>query len=168
MVPTFSNQASEFIMTKTSPPIVVEQAFGQSKKTVWNAITQHGQMIQWFFPNIPDFNPVVGFRTEFDVDAGERDFKHVWTITEAVPEEKIVYDWRYVELPGAATVTFEVFDHGNGALLRVTNEGLDSFPAEIPEFSRESCEGGWQFFIQGRLKSFLEPADTETTQADPN
>lgn len=143
-------------MTETPQPIVVEQVFGVSKATVWNAITDHGQMIQWFFDNIPDFQPVVGFRTQFNVNARERDFHHEWTITESIPGKKIVYDWRYTEIPGAAKVTFEIFDQEDGSLLRVTNEGLESFPSNIPEFSPESCLGGWNYFIQGNLKEYLE------------
>jgi hypothetical protein len=33
---------------------------------------------------------------------------------------------------------------------------LQSFPGHIPEFKRESCLAGWQYFIRERLKKFLE------------
>ena len=46
-------------------------------------------MIKWFFDNIPEFKPEVGFETQFNVNTGERDFHHVWTITEAIPGQKI-------------------------------------------------------------------------------
>ena len=36
-------------------PIIVEQSFNVSIKTVWNAITEIDQMRQWFFNNIEDF-----------------------------------------------------------------------------------------------------------------
>ena len=146
-------------MTESSQPIVVEQAFNVSKETVWKAITERDQMIQWFFGNIPDFKPEVGFTTQFSISTGERDFHHVWTITEVIPSEKIVYDWRYTDLPGVGKVTFKIFDKGDGSLLRVTNEGLESFPSDIPEFARESCVGGWKYFVQGNLKNYLDPSD---------
>ena len=143
-------------MTESSQPIIVEQAFNVSKETVWKAITEHKQMVNWFFDNIPEFKAEVGFETQFNVDAGGRDFLHLWKITESIPEQRIVYDWRYREFPGAGTVTFEIFEEGEGSRLRVTNEGLGSFPQDIPEFTRESCEGGWRYFIQGNLKKYLE------------
>lgn len=136
-------------------PIVVEQDFDVSPDLLWQAITQHSQMVQWFFDNIPAFEPEVGFQTQFAVSTGEREFHHLWTITEAIPGRKIVYDWRYQDLPGVGKVTFEVFPTDNGSRLRVTNEGLETFPQDVPEFARESCVGGWQYFIQGNLQKHL-------------
>ena len=146
-------------MTETLEPIIVEQAFDVSKETLWKAITERDQMIKWFFDNIPDFKAEVGFETQFNVNAGERDFLHLWKITEAIPEQKVVYDWRYPNIPGIGKVTFEVFAEGEGSRLRLTNEGLESFPKDVPEFTRESCEGGWKYFIQGNLKNYLEAAE---------
>jgi uncharacterized protein YndB with AHSA1/START domain len=116
-------------------------------------------MIQWFFDNIPEFKPEVGFGTQFNVNTGERDFHHVWTITDVIPGQKIVYDWRYTDLPGEGKVTIEIFDEGDGSRLRVTNEGLESFPRDIPEFARESCVGGWKYFVHGNLKNYLQTAN---------
>ncbi len=146
-------------MTETLEPIIVEQAFDVSKETLWKAITERDQMIKWFFDNIPEFKAEVGFETQFNVNAGERDFLHLWKITEAIPEQKVVYDWRYPNIPGIGKVTFEVFAEGEGSRLRLTNEGLESFPKDVPEFTRESCEGGWKYFIQGNLKNYLEAAE---------
>lgn len=147
---------SSFKTGKDSPPIVVEQAFNVPKATLWRTITEHQRMIKWFFDNIPEFKAEVGFKTQFNVRADARDFHHLWAITEAIPEQKIVYDWRYKNLPGVGKVTFELFEQGDGSLLRITNEGLESFPQDVPEFARESCEGGWKYFIQGNLKRYLE------------
>jgi uncharacterized protein YndB with AHSA1/START domain len=146
-------------MTESSQPIIVEQVFNVPRETVWKAITEHDQMIQWFFDNIPEFKPEVGFSTQFNVNSGERDFNHIWKITEAVPPQKIVFDWRYTDLPGIGKITFEILDEVNGSRLRVINEGLESFPQDIAEFAPESCEGGWKYFIQGNLKNYLEPAN---------
>ena len=52
-------------------------------------------------------------------------------------------------------VTFELFEELNGTLLRLPNLGLDSFPDDLPEFTRESCLGGWTYFIKEKLLSFL-------------
>ena len=143
-------------MTQPSQPIVVEQVFDVSRETLWKAITEREQMIKWFFDSISEFRPEVGFETQFDVDAGERNFHHLWKIIDLVPGDRIVYDWRYPDFPGAGTVTFEVFEKAEGSRVRVTNEGLETFPLGIPEFSRQSCEAGWKYFIQENLKNYLE------------
>lgn len=53
-------------------------------------------------------------------------------------------------------MSFEIKDVGDHRLVFVTNEGLESFPPHIPEFKRESCEGGWTYFINQRLKEYLD------------
>ena len=143
-------------MSENQDSIVVEQLFAQSRMVVWNAITDHPQMIQWFFDNIPDFKAEVGFETRFDVDSGERVFPHVWKITEVIPGEKIVYDWTYDNFEGQSLVTFILADEGEGCKLKVISEGMDSFTADIPEFSRAACQGGWEHFIQGNLKNYMQ------------
>ena len=139
----------------TSDPIVVEQSFDVSPARLWQAITDRDEMVQWFFDDIPEFRPEQGFQTQFDVDTGERVFRHLWTITEAVPGQKIVYDWRYEDFEGIGKVTFEVSPDGDGSKLRITNEGHESFTADLPEFTVESCIGGWKYFIQGALLEYL-------------
>jgi hypothetical protein len=38
----------------------------------------------------------------------------------------------------------------------LTVEVLEDFPDDIPEFRRESCIGGWNYFINHRLKEYLD------------
>ena len=136
-------------------PIVVERQFSQPIEQVWAAITVRDRMVRWFFDNIPDFKAEVGFETSFDVDSGNRVFRHLWKITEVVIPSKIVYHWSYPDFDCAGTVTFQLDDNQNGTLVRITNEGLHTFPDDIPEFTRESCLGGWEYFI-GNLKEYLD------------
>ncbi|MDQ1772915.1 SRPBCC domain-containing protein [Labilibaculum sp. A4] len=142
-------------MNSRNQIIVVEQTFNKPREEVWSAITDPNKMREWFFENIPDFIPEVGFKTRFNVDAGERQFMHIWKITEVIPFEKIVYNWRYENMYGNAFVSFELFDRDIETLLRITNLGLETFPQDIPEFSRESCTDGWEYFINQRLKEYL-------------
>ena len=135
-------------------PIIVEQIFEQPLEIVWKAITEHSQMIQWFFNNIPDFKAKVGFKTQFLIENEGCQFTHLWEIIEVIPMKKIIYDWRYKEYDGAGLVSFEMIAVDNGTKLRLTNTGLESFTADIPEFKRESCENGWKYFIN-RLQSYL-------------
>ncbi|MDP2088710.1 MAG: SRPBCC domain-containing protein [Flavobacteriaceae bacterium] len=142
-------------MKTNKRPIIVEQIFNQKIETVWNAITQLDQMKQWFFENIPSFKPAVGFETQFNVQAPSNVFLHCWKIVEVILNKKIVYNWKYENISGEGTVTFELFEENNQTKLELTNEGLETFPKDIPEFTRESCMTGWDYFIKKRLKEYL-------------
>ena len=143
-------------MKKDDEPVVVEQSFDQPIDLLWRAVTEIDQMRSWFFENIPDFRPETGFKTSFNVQANDRDYFHLWEITEVTPNKKITYSWKYKSIEGDGTVIFELFKEGEQNLLRLTNLGLETFPGNIPEFTRESCEGGWKYFINGRLKAYLD------------
>lgn len=143
-------------MTTLFNPVTVDQLLNVPVQKVWNAITQHDQMTQWFFDNIPEFEPEVGFQTRFPVHSGERVFTHLWKLLEVVPLKKIVYQWSYLEYPGNSRVVFELKELGPQTKLLVNHEILEPFPQDIREFTSESCRTGWEYFIQGRLRLFLE------------
>ena len=142
-------------MRKLDTPITIEQNFKNPPAVIWKAITDIHQMRQWYFGNIPDFRPEVGFETQFEVHSTNRIFLHQWKITEVVHLKKITYNWKYDGYPGDSFVTFELFPQDNRTLLRLTTKIEEDFPQDIPEFTRESCEAGWIYFIQNRLKNFL-------------
>lgn len=143
-------------MNKHDEPVVVEQTFRTSIDTVWRAITEIDQMRQWYFENIPAFKAEPGFETQFNVHCEGRDFLHMWKVTELVPLKKITYRWRYEGYAGDSFVVFELIEQSNATLLKLTHQVTESFPDDIPEFNRESCVGGWTYFIQDRLKDFLQ------------
>jgi len=143
-------------MKKGDPPIVVEQTFDARVEDVWKAITEIDLMRQWYFDNIPAFRPEVGFETQFSVTSEARDFQHMWRVTEVVPHQKIAYDWRYGNFPGDGFVVFELSRQGDLTSLTLTCHVRETFPDDIPEFRRESCIGGWEYFIQKSLKEYLE------------
>jgi uncharacterized protein YndB with AHSA1/START domain len=138
-----------------STPVIIEQEFNCSPETVWNVLTYHPLMIQWYFNNIPDFKPKVGFETQFNVKSTTRDFLHIWKVTEVIPFKKLVYDWTFEGIKGKSTLTFELEENNSSTLLKVISIGLDSFPEDIPEFTYESCLGGWNYFIKEQLVKFL-------------
>lgn len=142
-------------MKHTDQPIVVEQVFDKPVDQVWKAITHHDVMVQWFFDNIPEFKPQVGFKTQFNVKAPSRDFLHLWEVTEVIPNKKIVTNWQYEGCSGESLVSFELFEQGQKTKLMVSTKVLDDFDDSIPEFRRESCQMGWNYFINERLSSFL-------------
>ena len=137
-------------------PIVVEQTFNTSIDAVWRSITEIDQMRQWYFENIPSFKPEVEFETQFNVQSQDRNFLHMWKVTEVVPLKMISYNWKYEGYPGDSFVVFELFKQNNLTKLRLTHQVQESFPEDIPEFSKESCVEGWTFFIIKSLKEFLE------------
>ncbi len=143
-------------MKKEEAPIVVEQAFDRPVSDVWNAITKIDEMREWYFDNIPEFRAEVGFETRFAVESGGRSFLHLWKVTEVDPQRKVIYSWKFEGIPGDSFVTFEVSGDEKSARLKVTTRVLESFPEDIPEFSRESCLGGWTYFIKDRLKAYLD------------
>ena len=143
-------------MGDTAKPVVVEQLFKATIKDVWKAITDIDEMKLWYFDNIPDFEPRIGFKTKFIVRSDSRTFTHLWTITEVIPYEKISYTWHYEEYAGESTAHFNLTSIGNQTKLTVTCIGLETFPNDIPEFTHESCNAGWTYFIKNRLKEYLE------------
>jgi uncharacterized protein YndB with AHSA1/START domain len=143
-------------MRKDEDPIVVEQTFKTSIDTVWKSITEIDDMRQWYFENIPSFKPEVGFETQFNVEGQDRNFLHMWKVTEVVPLKKITYNWKYKDYAGDSDVVFELIKQNNLTTLKLTHKVLESFSDDIPEFSRESGIEGWNFFIRKRLKEYLE------------
>ncbi|MET6989881.1 SRPBCC family protein [Sediminicola arcticus] len=137
-------------------PIIVEQEYPVPVKVLWKAITNLEHKKGWFFENIPAFEPEVGFHTSFAVQLEERTFNHLWRIEKAIPFKKITYHWSYLECKGEAFVTFELLDEGEKRSLRLTNIVIEAFPDDIPEFTRESTENGWDYFIKQSLKKYLE------------
>ena len=146
----------EEYMNKENHPVIVEQSFHVSVGQLWKAISELGQMKNWFFEDIESFLPEVGFETQFNVQSGERDFMHIWRLTEVVPLEKIVCSWKYEGYEGESLVCFETFISENGSCLRLTHSVIENFPQSIPEFTRESCLDGWKYFICDRLKAYTE------------
>jgi len=143
-------------MKKTDPPIVVSQQYEASTLEVWNAITRPQQMRKWYFEQIKDFKPELGFKTHFTIAHNNRKFTHEWEVTEVISQKRITYSWQYAEYPGLASVSFEIHQNTSDVTLTLTNTVLKDFPDNIHEFTRASCEEGWQYFIQQQLKNYLE------------
>ena len=124
-------------------------------KTVWQALTDPVQMRQWYFDNIPDFMPEVGFATEFPVQSEARTFTHLWTVTKVVPQQELCYRWQYREYPGEAEAIFQLSPDSDGTRLFLRFAGLDTFPNGIPEFTEAACRGGGRDFLQEQLPAYL-------------
>ena len=149
----FTNPIS--LMKKADAPIIVTETFSTPLSEVWAALTESDQMTQWYFEQIPSFRAEVGFETEFPVQSGDRTFTHRWKLTEVIPYQQFTHTWTYLEYPGHATVTFELTEVDGQTTVKLTLVVLADFPQDIPEFQRESCIGGWNYFLGERLKGYL-------------
>lgn len=143
-------------MKVTDEPVVVVQLFDVPLPEVWAAISQVNQMRQWFFPNIEAFEAREGFETKFIVENEGRSFPHVWKVMKVAPMKVLAYNWKYEGYEGDSVVIFELLKLNQQTKLTLTHRVTESFQVGIPEFSRESCEGGWHYFIKQELKKYLE------------
>lgn len=143
-------------MKKEDPPVVVEQIVYCSTVSAWHALTDPVQMRKWFFDNIPDFKPKPGFETAFNIESGERNFFHLWKVIEAVPGKMITINWKYKDYLGDSNVKFEIAQEADSVKIIVSLTVLEDFPDDVPEFKRESCIAGWNYFINKNLKEYLE------------
>ncbi len=147
-------------LLKSDPPIVVQQIFDTPLPTVWKAITQPSEMRQWFFREIETFDPKIGFETRFVVENGERSFPHLWRVTKADPPNLIQYNWKYEGYQGDSHVSFQLTSENGSTKLTLTHQVTKDFQQGIPEFTRESCLEGWNYFIKESLKKYLEELST--------
>ncbi len=143
--------------TNVAEAIVMERTFNAPVGKVWQALTDVDQMRQWYF-DLKEFRPEVGFEFDFVVEHEGNNYHHLCKVTEVIPQKKIAYTWRYKGEPGNSLVTFELFGEGEKTRLRLTHEGIESFP-KTPAYARKNFEVGWAAIIGSELKRFVENAD---------
>jgi uncharacterized protein YndB with AHSA1/START domain len=134
--------------------VIIERTFNAPVARVWKALTDVDEMRLWFF-DLKEFNPEPGFEFEFIVEHEGMKYHHLCKITEVIPQRKIAYTWRYKGHEGDSLVTFELFAEGDKTRLKLTHEGLETFP-KTPAFARKNFETGWTAIIGSELKQFLE------------
>jgi len=140
---------------KNSEPIIITETFNSSIDKVWNALTVLEQMHQWYFPNIPDFKPEVGFTTQFLIQNEGRNFTHIWTVKEVISQKLIGYSWNFKEYEGEGYSVFKLDEKHGKTQLTLENHTIKDFPTNIPEFKRESGVAGWKYLIKDSLVKFL-------------
>jgi uncharacterized protein YndB with AHSA1/START domain len=135
-------------------PIVMERTFTAPVARVWKALTDVGEMKEWYF-DLKEFKAEVGFEFEFTVEHEGMKYHHLCKITEVIPQKKLAYTWRYKGYEGNSLVTFELFGDGDKTRLKLTHEGLETFP-KTTSFARENFMKGWTQIIGSSLKDFVE------------
>lgn len=138
-----------------SEPIIVERVYDAPVEKVWKAITDREQMKQWYF-DLAAFKPEVGFEFQFEGGNEDRIYVHLCKVLEVIKGKKLTYSWRYEGFQGNSLVSFELFPEGEKTRLKLTHEGLSTFPADNPDFEKKNFVAGWTEIIGTNLKTFLE------------
>ena len=137
-------------------PFIIERTYNAPVDKVWKALTDKDEMKKWYF-DLAEFKPEVGFEFRFygQGHKGEQ-YLHLCTITEVVMQKKLAYSWKYDGLQGNSIVSFELFAEGDRTRVKLTHEGLETFPQNNADFARESFAQGWTHIIGKGLKEFVE------------
>lgn len=136
-------------------PFVIERTFNAPIEKVWKAISDKDQMKLWYF-DLAEFKPEMGFEFRFLGGTNEKKYLHICKITEVVAGKKLSYSWRYDGYEGISYVTFELFAEGHKTRLKLTHEGIETFPKDDPNFTKESFAKGWTYIVGTSLKDFVE------------
>jgi hypothetical protein len=64
---------------------------------------------------------------------------------------------------GDSLVTFELFAEGDKTRLKLTHQGIETFP-KTPPFARKSFTEGWTQLIGSSLQGFVESANPGKTE----
>jgi uncharacterized protein YndB with AHSA1/START domain len=138
-------------------PLVVERTYNAPIDKVWKAITDKDQMKQWYF-DLEEFRAEKGFKFSFMGGDDCVQYLHVCEVLTADPPNKLSYSWTYPEHNnGYSVVTFELFKEGEKKTrLRLSHEGLDSFPKDQPNFALSSFTEGWNSILGDSLRKFVE------------
>ena len=144
--------------TRTADPVVKEILLDAPASRVWKALTDKDDMKKWYF-DLSAFRAEPGFEFRFYGEGTKGDkYLHLCKVVDVIPEKKLSYSWQYEGFEGYSVVTFELTPEGNKTKLRLTHEGLDSFPA-VPDFAKENFNAGWQELIIVILKKHVEGGD---------
>lgn len=136
-------------------PLVVERTYNAPASKIWKALTDKAEMKQWYF-DVDDFKPQPHFVFRFEGGTETHKYVHVCEVTEAIPNRRLQYTWRYEGYPGLSTVTFELFEEGKQTRVRITHAGLETFPSDNPDFRRSNFEGGWNEILGTMLTTHLQ------------
>jgi len=134
-------------------PLIKEFYYNVPIEKVWETLTDKEKMREWYFPQLQQFEPVVGYKFEFEDNSAE--YQKEWIVTKVAEGRTLAHSWAYKGYPGSSEVIFNLSAEGSQTKLRVTQTGLESFPNH-PHFRRERFESGWDNLLGQNLKALLE------------
>jgi uncharacterized protein YndB with AHSA1/START domain len=139
-------------------PVIIERTYNTPVDKVWKALTDRDQMKQWYF-DIAAFKPEVGFEFTFNGGKDDKVYVHLCKVTEVIPGNKLKHSWAYKGYDGISFVTWELSEEDNSTRVKLTHEGLETFPPDNPDFAKENFVQGWTYILGTSLKNYLEKAD---------
>jgi len=136
--------------------LIVERVYPAPIERVWKAITDKDQMKAWYF-QLEEFKAEQGFKFQFTGGDDKVQYLHECEVLVVEAPHKLSYSWTYPEHnTGYSVVTWELFKEGeNSTRLKLTHEGLDSFPSTNPNFAPESFSQGWNYILGESLQKYL-------------
>ena len=140
----------------SNKPFTIERIFNAPVEKVWKAISDRDEMEKWYF-NLVEFRPEIGF--EFQFTGGPPDgiqYLHKCKITEVIPGQKLKHSWAYEGYAGESYVTWELIPEGDKTRVRLTHEGLETFPQDNPDFAAKNFGEGWTHIVGTSLRNYLE------------
>jgi len=141
---------------ETITNFVIERVYNAPIEKVWNALTVKEEIKQWYM-DFAEFRPEKGFEFQFLLGKDEnRLYKHLCKITDVIPGRKLAYSWQYEGYDGYSTVIFELESIGSKTKVILTHEGINTFPQDNEDFSRENFAEGWTFIVGKSLKEYVE------------
>lgn len=137
-------------------PVIVNRIFPVNPELLWCALTEKERLKEWFV-GLDEFRAEVGFRFSFSGGPSEdRQYLHLCAITQAIPNQLLAFSWEYDGYPGCTFVSFNLTRNGSGTLLTLSHTGLDTFPAENPDFAHENFSEGWNDIINISLNEYIK------------
>ena len=156
---TQSLERLEEYLSRGGKTFVIERTFNAPISTVWKALTNKDDMKSWYF-DLAEFKAEVGFEFQFTVEHNGFTYEHHCKITEVIQGKKLAHTWRYAGYEGDSLVTFELTAEGKKTRVKLTHEGLDSFP-KVAAFAKANFAEGWTQIVGTSLKEFVENESSE-------
>ena len=136
-------------------PFSIDSVFDAPPEVIWKALTDKNEMKQWYF-DLKEFNAEPGFRFSFTGGKDGREYLHLCEVKDVIAGKKLSYTWKYEGLPGESKVIFELFPEEKKTRLKLTHEGIETFPsASNPDFAKENFVQGWTDIIGTSFKDYL-------------
>ncbi|RZJ83290.1 MAG: SRPBCC domain-containing protein [Chryseobacterium sp.] len=133
-------------------PFELEQMYDAPIEKVWAALSDENKMKVWYFPQLKEFKPIVGFEFKFLNDGSP--YQKEWRVTKVINGSLLAHSWVYKGYHGTSEVSFELFEQGDKTKLKLTHIGLSSFPRDT-HFARERFGNGWKQILGSKLRQFL-------------
>lgn len=142
-------------------PLIVERSYNAPIEKVWKAITDRDQMKEWYF-ELEEFKAEKGFKFRFRGGDEKVQYLHECEVLVVDPPHKLSYTWTYPEHnKGYSVVNWELFkETEDKTLLKLSHEGLETFPKDQPNFAVKSFTEGWNFILGESLKNYVEVQST--------